>query len=502
MMSIRSKMIFLIAPAFFVLFTVFIIYVVSDLSISRGKELKQKIEYTSSQIALTTTIGLYNYDKISIDTIVGSFFQDIDISEIQILEASGAEFSLMKRDEKGKIFEKITDITYNSDVIGKAIIKFNNRSLSMARSKTIIQFMLSGLFMFGILVGALYFITGQITLPIAELTSVADKIATGDTGVSANENSPIEEVSRLAHTFNVMTDELKKKAIIMEEKNGYLNEIITKTKMNVVNLNSSSKEIEAAAQEQTSASNEHASGITQVSATIEELSITAKQITKNVGELVFSSEEVIRLLKESEEQLELTTTQLKDVGLISSNNAQGINDLGKRSAIINEMVEIIKEVANKTNILSINASIEASRSGESGAGFSVVAAEIRELSKETIASAKNAEKAAKEIQDFLNAVIISTENESLKVNESGVIVNKINKNIEEIVGKINNNYTFTQKIDLSIKQQEAGSKQAAETMKQLSEISRQSAETARQTLVAVKDIVKLSLEMDELISSN
>jgi methyl-accepting chemotaxis protein len=219
-----------------------------------------------------------------------------------------------------------------------------------------------------------------------------------------------------------------------------------------------------------------------------------------VGELVYSSEEVVKLLKENEKQLLETVSQLEDVGQISRNNTTQINELGKRSVLINEMVELIKEVANKTNILSINASIEASRSGEAGAGFSVVAAEIRELSKETIDSAKKADVAAKEIEDFLGSIIISSENESSKVVGSGKTVKGVYENVGSIVSKINNNYGFTQKIDVSIKQQENGSVQAAETMRQMAEIARQSAETARQTLAAVKDIVAFSLELEKTVS--
>ena len=99
---------------------------------------------------------------------------------------------------------------------------------------------------------------------------------------------------------------------------------------------------------------------------------------------MYSSEELVKTQNENKNQLLKTVSHLEEVGDISVKNTNEIGELEKRSVLINEMVELIKEVANKTNILSINASIEASRSGEAGSGFAVVAAEIRELSKETI----------------------------------------------------------------------------------------------------------------------
>jgi methyl-accepting chemotaxis protein len=343
------------------------------------------------------------------------------------------------------------------------------------------------------------FLARRITVPLVNLTKTAVKIAEGDTKLEARAQGT-SEVSGLAQAFNSMTGQLRNKAEGFRKTNEILSEVIAKAKEIIVSLNSASKEIEAATQEQTSGANEHASGITEVSATLQQLSITAKQITKNVGELMFSSEEGIRLLKESENQLLLTVTQLDDVGRISKTNAGNIVELGKRSAIINEMVELIKGVANKTNILSINASIEASRSGESGAGFSVVAAEIRELSRETIESAKKAEVAAREIKAFLDSIVVSSENEASKVIGSGKTVKNIFDNMESIVSRINNNYSFTQKIDVSIRQQESGSIQAAETMKQMAEIARQSAEIARQTLSATKDIVAFGTELDRTVA--
>jgi methyl-accepting chemotaxis protein len=394
---------------------------------------------------------------------------------IPVIDSAGAHIGLIRIGSPVAVIDK---------KIGESIIA------------SIIIFVVS-FFFFGIII---YFVSRSITNPLKNITDIASRIAAGETGLKASDTGR-GEIAALGYAFNSMTDQLRDRMESFKKTSESLERVVATAKAIIMSLNSSSKEIEAAAQEQTSASNENASGITEVSATLQELTITAKQISTNVGELVFSSEETVKLLKASEKQLLDTVSQLDDVGAISRNNTTQINELGKRSVLINEMVELIKEVANKTNILSINASIEASRSGEAGAGFSVVAAEIRELSKETIESAKKADIAAKEIKDFLNSIIISSENESGKVTGSGKTVRSVFDNVGNIVTKIANNYGFTQKIDMSIKQQENGSIQAAETMRQMAEIARQSAETARQTLSAVKDIVVFSSELEKTVTS-
>lgn len=334
--------------------------------------------------------------------------------------------------------------------------------------------------------------------PLKQLTRTASRIARGETELKAHTEGS-REIATLANAFNSMTEQLGKRADIFKKTNDILSEIITKAKEIIVILNSSSKEIDAAAHEQTNGATEQASGITEVSATLEELSITAKQITKNVGDLVGSSEEVTKLLEESEKNLLDTVTQLKNVGNMSNKNASKIGELGKKSKSINNMVTLIKSIANKTDMLSINASIEASKDKKAGKGFRVIATEIRQLSQKTIDSAKEVEKTAREIQDFIQSIVIASENEAKKVIESGGIVKNIYENLESIVLKINDNFSSTQKIDVSIKQQESGSRQAADTMKQMSDIARQSAETARQTSAAVNEIVNLSNELELII---
>ncbi|MBN2533270.1 MAG: hypothetical protein JXB88_10280 [Spirochaetales bacterium] len=275
-----------------------------------------------------------------------------------------------------------------------------------------------------------------------------------------------------------------------------LYEIIDNVKSGIVNLVSIANEIKASAEEQKTASTEQASGITEVSATLKELSITARQITKSAGELVQASEEVTNSLEQGQDSLLKTVSQLEEVGEISKSNTEQIGELVKRSVLINDMVEIIKQVANKTNMLAINASIEASKAEEAGKGFNVVAAEIRELSKETISSAKKVELAARDIQDFLGSIVIASESESGKVIECGTIVKDLHTNLRNVINRINSNFTFTQKIDVSIKQQENGSNQAAETMKQMAQVAKQSAEVSRETANTIGSIVDLSRDLE------
>lgn len=285
----------------------------------------------------------------------------------------------------------------------------------------------------------------------------------------------------------------------IDKQNKDLQEILVKLKKAIIELVAISREMHASVEEQNSSATQQASGITEVSATLEELSITANQITENASDLVVASEETIQKLTDGQSELDSTVKRLDDVSRISRNNNNLIQQLGKRSKLINQMVEIIKDIANKTNMLSVNASIEASRAGESGKGFSVVASEIREMSKETIVTAKKVEETAFEIQTFINDIVIASVSETDKVQQSAEVSKNLFGTINQVVEMINKNYSFTQKIDVSITQQENGSRQAAETMRQLTEVANQAAMVAKQTAKAVQNIVDLSNDLESLV---
>ncbi|URA10152.1 methyl-accepting chemotaxis protein [Thermospira aquatica] len=307
------------------------------------------------------------------------------------------------------------------------------------------------------------------------------------------------------HFFLVKEEELNRQLILEDQKKKeqiiqYLNEIFVNIDEGINKLTAVAKELEASSQEQISAATEHSSGITEVSATIEELSVTAKQIADSTEQLVQSTKNMVSVLSSNKVSLQGAYERIMSISDLMGQNAQEIIDLNKKSVFISEMVKIITDVANKTNLLSLNASIEAARAGEVGKGFSVVSAEIRELSKETIASAKKVTAAAEEIKNFIEKIVENSNKEVQEMKESVSKVKEVVDTTENLVTEINNNYSFMRKIEISTKQQEIGSQQAAETMKQMSEISKQSVEVSNQSLGAIKELVDLANSLGNILN--
>jgi len=476
-----------------------------------------KIETEQLAVKLSSYLAplVWNFDKNTSQSIIAQDIQNKNI--ISILVYQGGDFWIGKlKTENDKIiditnpadYENIFNksfikrdakISYDGKDAGRITLYITDKYMNTMLFDLLIQIIIQTIVLVIALSIILYVVLNLfLARQLKKITETAERIANGEVELQATATGQ-KEIIMLANAFNAMTTELRKKAEMFQVINNTLTQIISEAKDIVVNLNSSSKEIQSAAQTQSNSSLQYASGITELSTTLHELTINAKQITTNVGELTNSSEAMTNLLRGNNVQLLATVSELDDVGRISLQNTTMIGELGKRSVIVNEMAELIKEIANKTNILSINASIEASRSREAASGFSVIAAEIRTLSKETIESAKKAESAAKDIQMLLDTIIEASESESTKIIESCKIARTLFTSNENIMTKITNNFNFTQKIAISLKQQETSSSQTSETIKELADIAKQSAEIARQTLLAVKSIVNLSSALEKVI---
>ena len=308
--------------------------------------------------------------------------------------------------------------------------------------------------------------------------------------------------------FYLLKEHVESKNLILQDKAKTesilesLNEILLHLEEGISKLTAAAKELEASSQEQISAATEHASGLTEVSATIEELSVTAKQIAESTEQLVNATKSVVNILSNNKASLETAYDKISYISNLIEQNAQEVMDLNKKSVFIGEMVKIITDVANKTNLLSLNASIEAARAGEVGKGFSVVSAEIRELSKETISSAKKVTAVAEEIKSFIDKIVENSHREVEEIRQSVSHVQEVVQSTNDIMNEMNNNYSFLRKIEISTKQQEVGTQQATETMKQMAEISKQSVEVSNQSLASVKELVELADNLNQIVQKH
>jgi methyl-accepting chemotaxis protein len=296
----------------------------------------------------------------------------------------------------------------------------------------------------------------SIINPIRQLLLTAQAMGRGDLTqkVKITGNN---EIGQISQAFNQMQ--------------GKLLNLVKQMKMSVGLLESSSVELSTSSRQQADGSMQQSTSLTETSTTVEELAITSKQIAEN-------AKVVAHLARQS-------LAGMENIRNNTDQEANRILTLGEKSQTIGEVVAMIDDIARQTNILALNASIEAERAGEAGKGFAVVAIEIRELATNVAKSTKQIREIIKEIQDATNASVMATEN--------------VGKSVAEGIELSKKTADSANQISLATQQQGSASEQVVSAIKQMSEIVGQTTADANQIADTAHQLVELTTDQKRLV---
>lgn len=324
-----------------------------------------------------------------------------------------------------------------------------------------------------------------LAIGICESFEVLSRVADGDLTVSANENNADEILSKLGIVIN--------KAIMN------LSTLTVHIKESTLQISSAVNQILSSTEEQSACASEQAASVTESTTGIEELSRVAKQIETNANMVVRSAEQSLDSTKKSQKSVMDTLQAMEEIKVSTQATAKRILALEEKARSINEVVEIIKEIADQTNLLSLNASIEAARAGDAGKGFAVVAGEIRKLAENVVDSAKEIKDTITEIQSFTQASVMSIDEETKKVEKGAELLNMAGKSSAEVVKLVENTTSFVQQINVSVQEQVSALDLMVSNMKEVEKTTRESAASCKQINQSATDLTGLAEELKKTI---
>ena len=232
----------------------------------------------------------------------------------------------------------------------------------------------------------------------------------------------------------------------------------------------------------------------------EELSATINEVAGNTHGAAEAAMKASKAAKMGADIVSHSINGMNSIVPIVNESCDTISKLGSRSADIGKIVGVINDIADQTNLLALNAAIEAARAGEQGRGFAVVADEVKKLAERTTQATKEISVMIKAIQEDTRMAIESTDKEVRAVEEASGYAKEAGIALDEILGQVEQVSTMVQQIATASEQQSTAAGQISRDIETVADVARNRAEDVSHVADAAVDLAKLSARLKDMIS--
>ncbi|HUJ68047.1 MAG TPA: methyl-accepting chemotaxis protein [Syntrophorhabdales bacterium] len=240
--------------------------------------------------------------------------------------------------------------------------------------------------------------------------------------------------------------------------------------------------------------------VSSVATASEEMSSTSAEIARNCTSAAKSSEKANEAATKGESVIGETVKAMDRINGMVKTSAKIIEGLGNRSDQIGEVINLIDDIADQTNLLALNAAIEAARAGEHGRGFAVVADEVRKLAEKTTAATKDIGNTIKAMQSEAKQAVTSMDQGVKEVEVGAQAAEKSGKALKDILTQIHTVSGEIGQIAVASEQQTATVEEIASNIRQISDVIGGSAKSVGESSLAASEMAALSMELNKIAS--
>jgi methyl-accepting chemotaxis protein len=368
-------------------------------------------------------------------------------------------------------------------------------------------------------------LTRNIVGPLREVSAAAQKIALGDLSVEVMSGGRQDEIGVLAKAFAEMTESLGQMVrVAAQVSTGDLTvEVIPKSDKDVLGkaflsmrdnlrrvtreiqesisvLSTSAQEIVATTTQVASAATETATAVSETTTTVEEVKQTAQLSSQKAKYVAEAAQKVALVSQGGKKSAAESIDAMKQIREQMESIAESIVRLSEQSQAIGEIMLTVNDLAEQSNLLAVNASIEAAKAGEQGKGFAVVAQEVRNLADQSKQATAQVRSILGEIQKATNAAVMVTEQGSKAVEVGVQQAARAGESVQQLAESIAEAAQAAAQIAASSQQQMAGMDQVAQAMESIKTASTQNVASTKQTESAAKSIDDLGRRLKELVA--
>jgi methyl-accepting chemotaxis protein len=326
-------------------------------------------------------------------------------------------------------------------------------------------------------------ITRGITGPLLALTDKAARMAGYDLSVTFEDGGRKDEIGMLTRSLQNMQKNLQHQTL--QVKSG-TNSLVTAL-----------SQITTTISELASSSAETSTTTTQITATVEELRHTAHLVNDKAEHVAEGAAQVVKIYDDGKKATEETIAGMSHIMQEMEYIAASIIQLSEQSQSIGEIISAVNDLADQTNLLSVNAAIEAAKAGEYGKGFAVVAQEIKMLAEQSKEATKEIKTILNDIQKATSAAVLATERGSKAVDSGVNLSRQAGVSLQQLTDSIAESANAAGQIGATSQQQLSGMDQLATAMESIKGATRQNVDGAMQLESAAKSLENLSGQLQQ-----
>jgi methyl-accepting chemotaxis protein len=328
-------------------------------------------------------------------------------------------------------------------------------------------------------------ITRSVNCGVRELAVTAKKLANGELTARVNWDST-DELGDVGRAFNQMATEFSS--------------LISQVRQSADQV-ASAAAVQAGTAEKVSAISGNQSQQAAIAASsIENLNTAVKEIAQKTDDVVTSANDASTMAAEGQKVVNKAVQGIQQVATTVKESAQLMVALGQRSDQIGQIVNVIKDIAEQTNLLALNAAIEAARAGEQGRGFAVVADEVRKLAERTATATSEISKMISAIQSETGNAVSTMEKGSSQVSDGVALANQAGQSLQNINSSVKRVVEMIEQISEATRSQSEMTNEITKRVEHIAEMAQENTSSIDETTHASHDLQNLSGHLQQVVS--
>lgn len=328
-------------------------------------------------------------------------------------------------------------------------------------------------------------ITRSVNYGVRELAKTASKLANGELAARVDWDST-DELGDVGRAFNQMATEFSS--------------LISQVRQSADQV-AAAAAIQTGTADKVSAISENQTQQAAIAASsIENLNLAVRQIAQKTVDVLTSASDASAMADEGQLVVNKAVVGIQQVAVTVRESAVLMASLGQRSDQIGQIINVIKDIAEQTNLLALNAAIEAARAGEQGRGFAVVADEVRKLAERTAMATSEISKMISAIQSETGNAVATMEKGSSEVNEGVALANQAGKSLQNINSSVKRVVDMIEQISESTRSQSETTNEITQRVEHIAEMAQENTVSVDETTHASHDLQELSGHLQQVVS--